>query len=49
MANPTASNVMDAAGSDVALETADVALTTDDLANLLFFVGLGRTVRSVIH
>ena len=33
---------MGAAGSDVALETADVALMADDLGHLPFVVGLGR-------
>jgi len=48
MANATVGIAMGAAGSDVALETADVALMADDLANLPFAVGLSRTTRSVI-
>ena len=48
MANATVGIVMGAAGSDVAMETADVALMADDLANLPFVVGLSRTTRSVI-
>ena len=34
---------MGAAGSDVAMETADVALMADDLAHLPFAVGLNST------
>ncbi len=48
MANATVGIAMGAAGSDVALETADVALMADDLANLPFAVGLSRRARSVI-
>lgn len=48
MANATVGIAMGAAGSDVALETADVALMADDLANLPFAVGLSRKARSVI-
>jgi len=48
MANATVGIAMGAAGSDVALETADVALMADDLANLPFAVGLSRKTRSVI-
>lgn len=39
---------MGAAGSDVAMETADVALMADDLTNLSFAVGLSRSTRRVI-
>lgn len=39
---------MGAAGTDVALETADVALMADDLSVLPFAIGLGRRTRSVI-
>ena len=39
---------MGGAGTDVALETADVALMGDDLSRLPFAVGLGRAARSVI-
>lgn len=48
MASATVGIVMGAAGSDVAMETADVALMADDLANLPFAVGLSRRTRSVI-
>ena len=40
--------VMGAAGSDVAMETADVALMADDLSNLPFAVGLSRKTRAII-
>lgn len=40
---------MGAAGSDVALETADVALMADDLGHLPFVVGLGRQTRRIIR
>lgn len=39
---------MGAAGTDVALETADVALMADDLSVLPFAIGLGRQTRRVI-
>ena len=39
---------MGAAGSDVALETADVALMADDLQHLPFVVGLSRHTRAII-
>ena len=48
MANATVGIVMGAAGSDVAMETADVALMADDLTTLPFAVGLSRTTRGVI-
>jgi Cd2+/Zn2+-exporting ATPase len=48
MASATVGIVMGAAGSDVAMETADVALMADDLSNLPFAVGLSRRARSVI-
>ena len=48
MASATVGVVMGAAGSDVAMETADVALMADDLSNLPFAVGLSRSTRSVI-
>lgn len=48
MASATVGVVMGAAGSDVAMETADVALMADDLSNLPFAVGLSRRTRSVI-
>lgn len=49
MANATVGVAMGAAGSDVALETADVALMADDLRHLPFAVGLSRTTRRVIR
>jgi Cd2+/Zn2+-exporting ATPase len=39
---------MGAAGTDVALETADVALMADDLGKLPFAVGLSRASRAII-
>lgn len=39
---------MGGAGTDVALETADVALMGDDLGKLPFAVGLGRATRAVV-
>ncbi|MBC8793663.1 MAG: heavy metal translocating P-type ATPase [Xanthomonadales bacterium] len=49
MANATVGIAMGAASSDVALETADVALMADDLRNLPFAVGLSRHTRGVIR
>lgn len=49
MANATVGIAMGAAGSDVALETADVALMADKLQILPFAVGLSRHTRSVIR
>ncbi|MCH7638422.1 MAG: heavy metal translocating P-type ATPase [Bacteroidetes bacterium] len=49
MANATVSLAMGAAGSDVALETADVALMADDLRHLPFAVGLSRKTRRIIR
>ena len=49
MANATVGIAMGAAGSDVALETADVALMADDLAHLPFAVGLSRATRRIIR
>jgi Cd2+/Zn2+-exporting ATPase len=49
MANATVGIAMGAAGSDVALETADVALMADDLAHLPFAVGLSRQTRRIIR
>lgn len=49
MANATVGIAMGAAGSDVALETADVALMADNLAHLPFAVGLSRRTRAVIR
>ncbi|WP_266206375.1 heavy metal translocating P-type ATPase [Pontibacter kalidii] len=48
MANSTVGIAMGAAGSDVALETADIALMSDKLENLPFAIGLSRKSRSII-
>jgi Cd2+/Zn2+-exporting ATPase len=48
MATATVGIAMGAAGSDVALETADVALMSDDLSQLPFTVGLSRQTRRII-
>ncbi len=47
MASATVGVAMGAAGSDVALETADVALMADDLARLPFAVALSRAASRV--
>lgn len=49
MANATVGIAMGAGGSDVALETADVALMADDLGALPFAVGLSRAARNIIR
>ena len=49
MASATVGIAMGAAGSDVALETADVALMADDLTHLPFAVGLSRHTRGIIR
>lgn len=49
MANASVGIAMGAAGSDVALDTADVALMADDLLHLPFAVGLSRQTRAVIR
>jgi Cd2+/Zn2+-exporting ATPase len=49
MANATVGVAMGAAGSDVALETADVALMGDDLSKLPFAVGLSRQTSRIIR
>ena len=49
MAHATVGIAMGAAGSDVALETADVALMADDLRQLPFAVGLSRKTRRIIR
>ncbi|MEN9395479.1 MAG: cadmium-translocating P-type ATPase [Pseudomonadota bacterium] len=49
MAHATVGIAMGAAGSDVALETADVALMADDLRHLPFAVGLSRRTRAIIR
>ncbi|MGE5223516.1 MAG: heavy metal translocating P-type ATPase [Omnitrophica WOR_2 bacterium] len=49
LAHATVSIAMGGAGTDVALETADVALMADDLSKLPFAVGLGRATRAIIQ
>lgn len=48
MAISTVSIAMGAAGSDVALETADVALMSDKIENLPFVIGLSRASKRII-
>lgn len=48
MASATVGVAMGTAGSDVALETADVALMADDLSHLPFAVGLSRATSGII-
>lgn len=48
MARSTVGIAMGAAGSDVALETADIALMSDKLSNLPFAFGLSRMAKSII-
>ncbi|WP_145382972.1 heavy metal translocating P-type ATPase [Botrimarina mediterranea] len=49
MASASVGIAMGAAGSDVALETADVALMADNLDHLPLAIGLSRATRRVIH
>ncbi len=49
MARATVGIAMGGAGTDVALETADVALMADDLAKLPFAVALSRASRRIIR
>ncbi len=49
MVHATVGIAMSAAGSDVALETADVALMADDLNHLPFAVGLSRQTSRIIR
>jgi Cd2+/Zn2+-exporting ATPase len=49
LALATVGIAMGAAGSDIALETADVALMGDDLNGIAFAVGLSRKMRAVIR
>lgn len=49
MAKSTVGIAMGAAGSDVALETADIALMADRLDNLPFAIGLSRQSRKIIR
>ncbi len=48
MAKSTVGIAMGAAGSDVALETADIALMGDKLESLPFAIGLSREARGII-
>lgn len=48
MAHSTVGIAMGAAGSDVALETADVALMADKLSVLPFAIGLSRKTKTII-
>ncbi len=48
LANATVGIAMGGAGTDVALETADMALMGDDLSKLPFAVGLGRATQAII-
>jgi len=48
MAKSTVGIAMGAAGSDVALETADIALMADQLSNLPFAIGLSKKAHTII-
>ncbi|HRN73673.1 MAG TPA: heavy metal translocating P-type ATPase [Ginsengibacter sp.] len=48
MAKSTVGVAMGAAGSDVALETADIALMADQLNNLPFAIGLSKKAKTII-
>jgi Cd2+/Zn2+-exporting ATPase len=48
LANATVGIALGGASTDVALETADVALMADELSKLPFAVGLGRATRGLI-
>lgn len=49
MAHSSVAIAMGAAGSDLALETADVALMNDDLAGLPFVIALSRKSKQIIR
>ncbi len=49
LANATVGIAMGAGGTDVALETADVALMGDDLSKLAFAVALSRQAKKIIR
>jgi len=49
LANATVGIAMGGASTDVALETADVALMADDLRKLPFAVGMGRATLAIIR
>jgi Cd2+/Zn2+-exporting ATPase len=48
LANASVGIAMGGAGTDVALETADVVLMGDNLSGLPFAIGLGRATRAII-
>jgi Cd2+/Zn2+-exporting ATPase len=48
MATANVGIAMGAAGSDVALETADIALMSDDLEKLPFAIGLSKMTKNII-
>jgi len=49
LATATVGIAMGAAGTDVAMETADVVLMSDNLQNIVFALGLSRHARRVIY
>ena len=49
MAKSTVGIAMGAAGSDIALETADIALMADQLDNLPFAIGLSKKAHRIIR
>ena len=49
VARATVDIAMGGAGTDVALEAADVVLMSDELSKLPFAVGLSRAARAVIR
>lgn len=49
LANADVGIAMGAGGTDVALETADVALMADDLSKISFAVGLSRQAKNIIR
>lgn len=49
LASATVGIAMGAAGSDIALETADIALMGDDLAKLPVVIGLSRQASRIIR
>jgi Cd2+/Zn2+-exporting ATPase len=48
LATATIGIAMGAAGTDVALETADIVLMSDDLKNIPYVIGLGRKTRQIL-
>ncbi len=49
LATATVGVAMGAAGTDVAMETADVVLMSDNLQNIVFALALSRRARSIIY